>query len=120
MTASSGFQARAHANSGKSVLPIGPYPLRPDESSTLLPFWVAAEREALLPIMVLAVLFILAVVALLAWPASIYLWHQYRLLPLPMHRQAWMALCFLGAFLLSALTFWVPMRRGVSALEELG
>ena len=70
--------------------------------------------------MVLAVLFILAVVALLAWPASIYLWHEHRLLPLPTHRQAWMAACFLAALLLSALTFWIPMRRGVRALEELG
>jgi ABC-2 type transport system permease protein len=70
--------------------------------------------------MVLAVLFILATVALLAWPASIYLWHQYRGEPLPPGRQVVILLCFLAAFLLSAATFWLPMRSGVRALDEMG
>ncbi|HXY41561.1 MAG TPA: hypothetical protein VEQ10_17930, partial [Vicinamibacteria bacterium] len=38
--------------------------------------------------MVLAVAFILAVVALLAWPASLYLWHQQTGYPLGRGRQA--------------------------------
>ena len=38
--------------------------------------------------MVLAVLYILATVALLAWPASLYLWHEYRGLPIAPRRQA--------------------------------
>jgi ABC-2 type transport system permease protein len=36
--------------------------------------------------MILAVLFILAEVALLAWPSSVYLWFQYRQLVLPASR----------------------------------
>ena len=71
--------------------------------------------------MVLAVLYILATVALLAWPSSIYLWHEYRGLPIAPPapgvdgRRAWRA-----AVALSLLTFWSSMRRGVRALEELG
>jgi ABC-2 type transport system permease protein len=70
--------------------------------------------------MVLAVLYILVTVALVAWPASSWLWHEYRGLPLAPRRQAWMALCLAGALALSLLTFWTAMRRGVRALEELG
>ncbi len=40
--------------------------------------------------MVLAVLFILVTVGLLAWPTSIYLWHEHRDLPIAPHRQMWM------------------------------
>jgi hypothetical protein len=70
--------------------------------------------------MVLAVLFILATVALLAWPASIYLVHHYRGEAVPPGRQTAMGLCFLAAALLSGATFWLPMRRGIRALEEMG
>jgi ABC-2 type transport system permease protein len=70
--------------------------------------------------MVLAVLYILVTVALLAWPASQYLWHEYRGLPLSPRRQAWMALSLLLALSLSLTTFSVSMRRGVRALEALG
>jgi hypothetical protein len=70
--------------------------------------------------MVLAVLYILATVALLAWPASVYLWHDYRGLPISPRRQAWMAACFAAAVALGVVTFWRAMRQGVRALEELG
>ena len=70
--------------------------------------------------MVLAVLYILVTVALLAWPASVYLWHEYRGLPLGPRRQAWMALCLATALALSLFTFWSSMRRGARALEDLG
>ena len=70
--------------------------------------------------MVLAVLFILATVSLLAWPASIYLLHELRGVALSPGRRILMGLCFLGAALLSAATFWLPMRRGILALEEMG
>ena len=70
--------------------------------------------------MVLAVLYILATVALLAWPASQYLWHEYRGLPIAPRRQVAMGLSLLAAVALSLGTFWVSMRRGVRALEELG
>jgi ABC-2 type transport system permease protein len=70
--------------------------------------------------MVLAVLYILAMIALLAWPATIFLWHRFREAPVPLRDQAWMVLCGLAAVGLSAATFWMPMRRGIQALEELG
>ena len=70
--------------------------------------------------MILAVLFIVAVVALLAWPSLAYILHQYRGEPIPPLRQALMAASLLAALALSAVTFWVPMRQGVRALESLG
>jgi ABC-2 type transport system permease protein len=70
--------------------------------------------------MVLAVLYMLVTVGLLVWPTSRYLWHQMHDLPIPPSRQAWMLAFFGLAGALSVLTFWLPMRRGVRALEELG
>ena len=69
--------------------------------------------------MVLAVLFILVMVGLLGWPSSIYLWHLYRGETVPPARQVETGLCFLAALGVSGFTFWVPMRRGVHALEEM-
>jgi ABC-2 type transport system permease protein len=70
--------------------------------------------------MVLAVLYILVTIALLAWPSSVFLWHEYHRLPIPPPRQAAMGLAFLAAFFLSLATFWLPLRGGVRALDELG
>jgi ABC-2 type transport system permease protein len=69
--------------------------------------------------MVLAVLFILTEIALLAWPSSTYIWYQLRSLPLPPSRRLTMALAFGLAFLLSAAVCYLPMRRGIRALERL-
>jgi ABC-2 type transport system permease protein len=70
--------------------------------------------------MVLAVLFILTVVALLAWPSSLFLWHQLRDDPFTHGRQLLMGGCFLAAFILCLVTWLLPMRQGVRALESLG
>jgi hypothetical protein len=70
--------------------------------------------------MVLAVLYMLVTVGLLVWPTSRYLWHQMHDLPIPPNRQVWMLFFFVVAGALSVLTFWLPMRRGVRALEDLG
>jgi ABC-2 type transport system permease protein len=70
--------------------------------------------------MVLAVLFILVVVALVAWPASTYIWYEARGLPLPSGRIAGMTLSFTLAALLCVGTCLVPMRSGVRILEEMG
>jgi len=70
--------------------------------------------------MVLAVLFIVVMVGLLAWPASIFLWHQLRGDPISPARGAIASACLLAALVLCAATFWLPMRRGIRALEELG
>jgi ABC-2 type transport system permease protein len=70
--------------------------------------------------MVLAVLYILVTVALLGLAARVYLRAHFYQIPLSAGGQAWMV-AFLGlAVVLSLMTFWLPMRRGVRALEELG
>ena len=70
--------------------------------------------------MVLAVLFILIEMGLLAWPCSVYLWHDYHEIPLrPAHFMA-MGVSFLSAVALALAAFLVPMRKGVLALEALG
>jgi ABC-2 type transport system permease protein len=69
--------------------------------------------------MVLAVLFILVVVGLLAWPASTYLWYQYRAEPIALGRRVLMALSLVAALATSLATFWFPMRQGVRALEQM-
>ncbi|HVR69258.1 MAG TPA: hypothetical protein VMT87_00320 [Vicinamibacteria bacterium] len=70
--------------------------------------------------MILAVLFILVQTALLAWPASVYLWHRFQGLPVSSTRMGLMALSLLTALALCVATCLVPMRRGVRALEDLG
>jgi ABC-2 type transport system permease protein len=70
--------------------------------------------------MVLAVLFIVVTVALLAWPASYYLLALYQGVPLGPGRRALIVACLLAAAALSVLTGLVGMRRGVRALEEMG
>jgi ABC-2 type transport system permease protein len=69
--------------------------------------------------MILAVLFILAEIALLAWPTSTYLWYQFRGVHLPPGRSLSVGLAFGAAFLLSAAVCYLPMRRGIRALERL-
>ncbi len=70
--------------------------------------------------MVVAVLFIVAEIGLLAWPSSIFLWHRFRHLPIPATQQVTMAAGLAGAAILSVVAFWVSMRKGVRALEDLG
>jgi ABC-2 type transport system permease protein len=70
--------------------------------------------------MVLAVLFIIAEIALLGWPTSLYLWHQLRSVPVTTRVAAEMAASFAGAVALSLAAFWISMRSGVAALEALG
>jgi ABC-2 type transport system permease protein len=70
--------------------------------------------------MVLAVLFILVEIVLLAWPSSMYLWHQARGLPLRPGLAWAMGACAVAAAGLSIFTWREAMRRGVRALEDLG
>jgi ABC-2 type transport system permease protein len=69
--------------------------------------------------MILAVLFIVVMTVLLAWPSSIYLWHQFRGVPVSGLQRLWMAVGFLAAAALSLATFWFPMQAGVRALEAM-
>jgi ABC-2 type transport system permease protein len=70
--------------------------------------------------MVVAVLFILVEVALLAWPSSIYLWHEYRGISVPAARLLAMALSLAAAAAVAIATFWTAMQRGIRALEDMG
>jgi ABC-2 type transport system permease protein len=70
--------------------------------------------------MVLAVLFILVEIALLAWPSSVYLWHEARGIPLRPGRAVPMGASVLAAAGLAVFTCREGMRRGVKALEALG
>ena len=70
--------------------------------------------------MVLAVLFILVTIALLAWPTSFYLWSEYNHMPLTSSRWALMGLSFAGAAALSVFVCLRAMRDGVRALDEMG
>jgi len=72
-----------------------------------------------LAFMVVAVLFILCEIGLLAWPTSMYLWHQYRGLAMAPAQRLTSTIAFGLALLLCAAVFWVPMQRGVRALEAL-
>lgn len=69
--------------------------------------------------MVVAVLFIVVEIALLAWPTSVVLWHDYRAVALPFRERVWMTGSFALAAVVAAATFLIPMRQGVRALEDL-
>lgn len=70
--------------------------------------------------MVVAVLFVLLLIALLGWPSSVYLLHRSAGLPLGMGERALMGVCFTSAAALSIVTWWLGMRGGVRALEAMG
>jgi ABC-2 type transport system permease protein len=69
--------------------------------------------------MILAVLFVLVMVLLLAWPSSIYLWYRFREVPLPRSQWALIVVGFVAAAAFSVATFWLGMRSGLRALEEM-
>jgi ABC-2 type transport system permease protein len=70
--------------------------------------------------MVLAVLYTLTAVVLVAFAAFNYLGYQLIGAAIPPRRLAAMALALAVAAILSLWTFWSAMRRGVRALEALG
>jgi ABC-2 type transport system permease protein len=69
--------------------------------------------------MIVGVLLVLMTVALLGWPSSVYVWHQYRGRPLTGMQQILMAACFLTAAGVNLAAWWLSMRSGVQALEEM-
>ena len=68
--------------------------------------------------MIVAVFFIIVIIALLGWPTSAYLLSRVRVRSPTMLRMSLMALSFLAAAVLSVATWWFSMRAGVRALEE--
>jgi ABC-2 type transport system permease protein len=69
--------------------------------------------------MVIAVLFVLTIVVLVGWPSSVYLFHQIRRMPLSSSQLFNMYGCFGAAAAISLGTWWMGMRTGLRALEEL-
>lgn len=70
--------------------------------------------------MVAAVFFIVVEIGLVAFPSFVYLRHQVRGVPLPPARMIPMALSFVLAAALAAVTCRVAMARGVRALQAMG
>jgi ABC-2 type transport system permease protein len=68
--------------------------------------------------MIAAVLYILAIILLLAWPSSIYFSHTLRNRPFAAEQILLMGSCFLAAAILSIWLCVSQMRSGVRALEE--
>jgi ABC-2 type transport system permease protein len=69
--------------------------------------------------MVMAVLFVLVIVALVGWPSSVYLFHQVRHVPLGVHERFQMYACFAAAATISLAVWWMGMNSGVAALNDL-
>jgi ABC-2 type transport system permease protein len=69
--------------------------------------------------MILAVLFLLTEVGLLAWPSFLYLWHRFRGTPLSSGEWLAMGASFSAAASLAAVVTWRSLRAGVRALEAL-
>jgi ABC-2 type transport system permease protein len=69
--------------------------------------------------MILAVLFILLVIALLGWPTTLYLLSRTRRVPFGGAARAITIVCFSSAAALSLATWWLSMRSGVRALGQL-
>jgi len=70
--------------------------------------------------MIQAVLFVMAIIALLAWPASIYVFQRMRRFPLTASQQMLMAGCFVSAAAISVTVWLASMRSGVRALMLMG
>ena len=69
--------------------------------------------------MVSAVAFICIEIAMLAWPTSIFLFYDFRNLPIPTPRRIAMVVGILSAFGLSLAVFHLAMKKGIRALTEL-
>ncbi len=70
--------------------------------------------------MVLAVLFILVEIGLLAWPCSVYLWHQYHGIPLRTGHVVLIGGCFAAMGAVAVAVGAVAFEGGVRALDGLG
>ena len=71
--------------------------------------------------MIQAVLFVLVMIVLLGWPASIYLFQRARRFPMHMRmsQELLMIGCFASAAILSVSIWLVSMRSGVQALQRM-
>jgi ABC-2 type transport system permease protein len=69
--------------------------------------------------MIQAVLFVIVMIVLLGWPASIYLFQRVRRFPLTTPQQLLMVGCFGTAAALSVTIWLASMRSGVRALHQM-
>jgi hypothetical protein len=69
--------------------------------------------------MIVAVLLIIAIIALVGWPSTTYLYYQLRHRPIPPVRLALMGACFAGAIVLTVTTWLRSMRSGIRALDAM-
>jgi ABC-2 type transport system permease protein len=69
--------------------------------------------------MVVAVLIVIAIIALVGWPSTTYLYYQLRHRPIPALRLALMGACFVGAIVLTVATWLHGMRSGIRALDAM-
>ena len=70
--------------------------------------------------MILAVLFMILLIALVGWPSSVFLWYRAAHIPVSPRLELAMAACFAAAVVMSVATWWYGMRSGVRALEAMG
>ena len=70
--------------------------------------------------MIMAVLFVIVMIALLGWPSSLYLLHQTRGVPFTTMQMLLMPTSVAAAIALSILVWLASMRSGVRALEQMG
>ena len=69
--------------------------------------------------MVAAVLFVGITIVLLGWPSSVFLMQRSRGIAPGQELKMFMGLCFTAAAALSLATWWLSMRSGVRALQEM-
>jgi hypothetical protein len=69
--------------------------------------------------MVAAVLFVGIVIVLIGWPSSVFLMRRSRGFAPGDDVMLFMVLCFVAAVALSLATWWLSMRSGVRALQEM-
>jgi len=69
--------------------------------------------------MMQAVLFVLAIIALVGWPSSVYLLRLARGRPLTMEQMLLVVACFAAAIALSVVVWLGSMRSGIRALEAM-
>jgi len=69
--------------------------------------------------MIQAVLFVIVMIILLGWPASLYLFQRVRRFPMRTSQELLMIGCFASAAILSVTIWLTSMRSGVQALQRL-
>jgi len=69
--------------------------------------------------MIVAVLVLIVMIVLLAWPSTMYLFYHLRHRPISTMRLVMMGLSFAGAVAVSLVTWLQGMRSGVRALEAM-